>query len=390
MSSGRQVGAWTEVREEDPHDRQSYPIEFFLFALLPLPLTVPVINLPLPEIAGLVLVARGFLRAPDPDLRRPGWFAGLLVALWLWFAAVAFLREVDGTRRLGHLAIYILLALCLSSGRLHRLSAVRGTAVGLAVGAVSGFLGGRLGLESTYVDRLTGLFSDPNVAGFTMVVLGAIAVTGARSGIRRWLGMLGLLVAILLTLSRTSITAAVLGGAWLVLRRVLPRGWSLAAMIGLSFAVADYARTLKNWGPFADREGSDALRELIQIAEHALLDQSPWIGHGPGTARVVVGGEYFFFHNSYFALRAEGGWIGLAIFLMLGALLVWRLVSMPEHQRHPWYEAAIIMVAICALNLGEVLLEMPTAVVLGIAMRHLLRPDELLLGDPRNTPDHVL
>ena len=389
-ASGLQVGGWHEVREADPYATHSHPLELLLFALIPFPLTIPQVNLPLPEIAAAALIARASFRAPDRTVTRPTWFPVLLWGLWAWFVAVALVTGVDGTRRIAHLLIYVLLALCLASGRLHRLSAVRGLAVGVGLGAITGFLGGSLGFQTGYGDRLTGLFSDPNVAGFTMIVLGSLAVAGARTGFRRWIGLVGLATAVTLTLSRTSIIAAILGIIWLVLRRLLPGRWALPVMGALSVVVVEYAADFKQWGPFSDREGSDVLRELILIQERIVLDSSPWIGRGPGTAYVNIDGDFFFFHNSYFALRAEAGWIGLAIFVALGLLLLWKLVALPTELRHPWYEASLIMTGVCAMNLGEVLLEIPAAVAIGIACRHLTKPDELLLGDPRNTPNHVL
>ena len=38
--------------------------------------------------------------------------------------------------------------------------------------------------------------------------------------------------------------------------------------------------------------------------------------------------------------------------------------------RNHWYEAALIAAAVCAINLGEVLLELPTALALGMAAFH--------------------
>ena len=344
-ASGLQVGGWREVREADPYATHSHPLELLLFALIPFPLTIPQVNLPLPEIAAAALIARASFRAPDRTVTRPTWFPVLLWGLWAWFVAVALVTGVDGTRRIAH-------------------------------------------VRRATDDEPIALFSDPNVAGFTMIVLGSLAVAGARTGFRRWIGLVGLATAVTLTLSRTSIIAAILGIIWLVLRRLLPGRWALPVMGALSVVVVEYAADFKQWGPFSDREGSDVLRELILIQERIVLDSSPWIGRGPGTAYVNIDGD--FFHNSYFALRAEAGWIGLAIFVALGLLLLWKLVALPTELRHPWYEASLIMTGVCAMNLGEVLLEIPAAVAIGIACRHLTKPDELLLGDPRNTPNHVL
>ncbi len=365
-------------------------IEFILAMGLTVPLTVPLVNLPSPEVAGLILVLYGWFIPSDLGQERPRWFPVLLVLLWLELAASAILNGVDGTRRLGHLAIFILLALMVSSGRLHRLSLLRGMALGLFFAAITAIAARFLGIEGAYGERLTGLFSDPNVAGFHLVVFGALVMTGARSGFRRWIGAAALVIAIGLTLSRTSLIATILGLVWLLLYKRIPGRWALALLAASFPALMAYAESYRYWGPFSERTGSDALRDRILAAEEQLLPISPWYGRGPGTAYVQVEGSNFFFHSSYLGLLNEAGRIGFVIFLAAVVVLLVKLVGMPTELRQPWYEAAIIAFLLCAFNLGEVLLEIPTAIALGMAMRHLLRPHELSHGEADHNPGHVL
>ena len=137
------------------------------------------------------------------------------------------------------------------------------------------------------------------------------------------------------------------------------------------YAIAHFPENLKSIGPFADRTGSDALRARIVAAggdpDHG---RTPGIGNGPGTSKVDVLGESFFFHNSYIALQNEGGRIALALLLLAGLAALIGLVRLGDRLRNVWYEAAIIAVAVCAINLGEVLLELPTALALGMAAFH--------------------
>ncbi|MBK9475388.1 MAG: hypothetical protein IPL94_03870 [Tetrasphaera sp.] len=371
-------------------ENHSRIIEFVLAIGLTVPLTVPLLNLPSPEVAGLLLVLYGWFLPTDIGQERPRWFPVLLVLLWVELAVSAVLNGVDGTRRLGHLAIFILLALMISSGRLHRLSLLRGMALGLFFAAITAIVARFLGIEGAYGERLTGLFSDPNVAGFHLVVFGALVMTGARSGFRRWLGAAALLIAIGLTLSRTSLIATILGLVWLLLYKRVPGRWALALLAASFPALMAYAESFRYWGPFSERTGSDALRDRILLAEEQLLPISPWYGRGPGTAYVQVDGSNFFFHSSYLGLLNEAGRIGFVIFLVGVVALLFRLVGMPTELRQPWYEAAIVAFLLCAFNLGEVLLEIPTAVTLGMAMRHLLRPRELSQFEADHNPGHVL
>ena len=135
-------------------------------------------------------------------------------------------------------------------------------------------------------------------------------------------------------------------------------------------AIARFPESLKQIGPFADRAGSDALRGRIVAQEEIQIAASPWLGNGPGTSRVEVLGQSFFFHNSYVALQNEGGRIAQALLLLAGLAALVGLVRLDSRLRNHWYEAALIAVAVCAINLGEVLLELPTALALGMAAFH--------------------
>ena len=130
-------------------------------------------------------------------------------------------------------------------------------------------------------------------------------------------------------------------------------------------------------GPFSDRSGSDALRERIIAQEHVELASAPWYGHGPGTARVDVRDLEFFFHNSYLATRQEGGWGALVLVL---ALLVLSFLRLTRQARGgdlvaASAQAAVIGTAVMAVTLGEVLLDTPMAVAVGLALGHALRTD---------------
>ena len=221
-------------------------------------------------------------------------------------------------------------------------------------------------MAASYEGRLTGLMADPNAAGYMLTVARLHRPGGPRAGplaqprAGRAPGS-----RVVLTYSRTSLLAVLLILVWSVIGRRLSTGLGVLLLTGMIFAVAHFPASLKSIGPFADRTGSDALRSRILAQEQLQILASPWTGNGPGTSKVDVLGHSFFFHNSYIALQNEGGRIALALLLLAGLAALVGLVRLGDRLRNVWYEAAIIAVAVCAINLGEVLLELPTALALG-------------------------
>jgi hypothetical protein len=290
----------------------------------------------------------------------------LLPALLGWMVVSAQLNDLTPYRRLLHLTLYVAIAFFAAQGRFYVRSMAQGLATGLLVSAAAYYAG----YGTSYEGRLAGLMADPNVAGYLLTVLGCIALGGLEPGRRRNLVLLGLLVAVVLTYSRTSLLAVLLIVVWRVIGRRLSTGLGVVLLTGMIFAVAHFPASLKSVGPFADRTGSDALRARIMAQEQLQILASPWTGNGPGTSKVDVLGNSFFFHNSYIGLQNEGGRIAQAILLLAGLAALVGLVRLGDRLRNAWYEAAIIAVAVCAINLGEVLLELPTALALGMAAFH--------------------
>ena len=186
----------------------------------------------------------------------------------------------------------------------------------------------------------------------------------------RWPVGLLLLLLIVLTLSRTSLLATALILVWMLIgSRVATLFGSI--LLGLMiYVVTNIPSSLRNFGPFEDRTGSDALRTRIIAQERVKIGGSPWYGNGPGTSKVEVQGDSFFFHNSYLALQNEGGRLAVALLVGAGIVALVGLMRLPAGSRNFWYEGALIALAVCAVNLGEVLLELPAALALGIAVYH--------------------
>ncbi|GAB3247350.1 hypothetical protein GCM10027425_03100 [Alteromonas gracilis] len=352
------------------------PLVFAGAVALAMPgVAVPGAGLPLSEVGGLLLA--GLTLLSRPEARIPGWLPLLLGGVVAMLGLSALLNEVDGTRRLAHVAVWALLAVGVASGRLHLLSMMRGVAFGL-VAATSLSLAGVLSGRAGYEGRLTGLFADPNVAGYYQIVLGTAAVTFVATRLRR-AGFVALLLAgIYRTLSRTSLLAVLVAGFWITLGRRLGRVGAIAVVAGMVYLVDNLPAEIRLFGPFSQREGSDALRDRIISEENSVIATTPWFGNGPGTSRVLVDGQQFFFHNSYLGARNEGGWPLLMVLIALFALAFWSLFH-PDVRRHPrtaWVQLPLIATLVCAVSLGEVLLELPAAVAIGLAVAqrtHLAR-----------------
>ena len=176
----------------------------------------------------------------------------------------------------------------------------------------------------------------------------------------------------MLTQSRgTLLAASFCLGWWFVGRRLRPSS-GLALLSSTSFLVSLLPNALKQAGLFSNRAGSDVLRETIFSQSWSAAIRGFWIGNGAGAARVEIYGAYrFYFHNSYLALVSEGGILTAIVVVSIVLTAFIRLVSLPLLQRDIWLEMALIAVAVCALYLGEVLLDLTSAIAIGLAFKRV-------------------
>ncbi len=336
--------------------------ELVLFACVPLS-TLRFGGLPLNELAVLAMLALAATRRGRGQARLPYWVITLLLAIPALILLSSMMNEISPTKRLVHLASWCVLALFLSSGRIHAPSAVRGLAVGLLLAVLAFFAG----VNSGYEGRLTGLFGDPNNAGFYLSVCGLLAFALIRA--KGWrLAVFGLAVAgVVATQSRTSLMALALATAWALLTPHLPRLLSVLAGAACFVGVSRLPRDLF-LSAYADRSGSDLLRVRILALEEAKVQRHPWFGGGGGTATVKIGDLDFFFHSSYLAVRQEGGWVALGVVVGLVCGLLVFSAGLPRRSRVPWVESSLVAVLVCAVNLGEVFFELPTAIAVGVTL----------------------
>ena len=111
-----------------------------------------------------------------------------------------------------------------------------------------------------------------------------------------------------------------------------------------------------------------------------MIDVVPWYGGGLGTAQVPLKDRYFYFHNSYMTLVQEAGWAYMVVVvgLMVVATFFWKQA---RTQRIVIAEAAMVIILIASQRLGEVILTVPWAIVVGLALLYLNPDDKLDASD---------
>jgi len=273
-------------------------------------------------------------------------------------------------RRLLHIAGFFALVHMLATGRIHLRSSAAGMAFGLIVAII--LSAAELG-AGIFTVRMRGQFADPNVGSFYMIALAGVALATLESKRVKQVLLVFVFVGVVLTLSRTGIMTLAFAFLWVINAKLL--GWFTKVLfaVGMYYFVGNVPLALQHWGPFKDRDGSDELRLRIEAASEKLVSSSGYFGHGPGTAKVDINGLPFFFHSSYLALRTEVGLVGLFVGVGIMCWVAFSLTRLPRQLQSPWLEVAVLAPLLIGVNVGEILVEMPTAVVIGAAMQHLSR-----------------
>ena len=343
-------------------------------------LSLPAIVVPLNEAAAAALVAVALNRRASTSLRQIPAAFPLLLAVPALLVLSAFLNRQYDVVRLGHIIVWAALVLALASGRLHGRSVARGLTAGLVVGVA---VSSQLIDESAYEGRLTGILGDPNTAGFFMLGCGFAAAMwlGTRG---RWFLLAVVTVGTVLTLSRTTLAALAAGLVWVAVARGRGRLAGVGAAAALMGVVAWLESNVSQVGPFQGRSGSDDLRRAIDLASQFKASIRPWIGLGPGTAQVEARSERFFFHSSYLAVRTEGGWLTLLAVLALFAAVALAVMG-ARHRSAAWGVGGMLAILVCAGSLGDVFLELPTAILVGMTAGCLLAREPEPPPDPETS-----
>jgi len=367
-------------------DRARRPILPWL-ALVPIILTgviVHPINVPLGEIGCAVALVMCMVHPPETPTRVPPSIITILVLLLVW---AVLLSAIDGPpiqgalRRVFHLLLFVLVIQVIASGRIHGPDLARAIQVGLVIGFLSGIYGLLVNWSiSGYVNRLTGLFEDPNVASLVTVGLGMVALHFLSDKRHRLFIILLMTAIVSFTLSRTGLLALALALLWLLVLHKLPRSIGILVVVGAVALALLLPPSIQSIGPYHAHASSDQLRAIIDQAAFSDLRHNFISGTGPGTAFITISnGERFFFHNSFYALGAEFGIVGAILY---GLLIMSTIVSLLRTRpRSIELEAALLSVLVASLTIGEVLFTLVTAIIIGVTWRHVLLHPQ---ADPSN------
>ncbi|MHA6513113.1 hypothetical protein [Tessaracoccus sp. Z1128] len=343
---------------------------FLLGMLLPvrgIEFLVPTMTLPINTLACVALVLIGVWASSR-------WRTGNMLVLLSGFSLVFWLvartivtHGLGELRRTVNILTLFAITAVIASGRLHIRSLARGIVVGAVVAlAVSAAM---IPL-SNYAGRLTGVLGDPNGAGYVLLALGfaaAQSLSTRRMRLMFW-ALLGL--GAVLTVSRTTIFAFGAVSLWVLLAPRVSRLMSLAAMAGTAALYAWVTNLAEAAGWFAERDGSDDLREALAIQEQQMSAGAGWLGEGLGTAIVDIRGTTLFFHNSYRALQTEGGAVAMVLLLALLVGVFWMFHQLPAGERPVWSEAALLSTLIASFNIGFSLTSPPIAIALGLYLAY--------------------
>ncbi|WP_297746489.1 O-antigen ligase [uncultured Tessaracoccus sp.] len=358
-------------------DRFDDPLSFFI-ASLAVFLTArdyfvwfdfSISGLPTNTLAAVGLVAIASFRKPKWRLRLP-FISATAVALFLWLVFTTVVIHGDwNIRRMGNILVLLLIGGAIASGRLGLKSLTVGGILGYLLALVTSVI---LMDESSYTGRLTGVLGDPNAAGFILVTLGLSFAQGLESRLRpwRWALFAVAVFGVWLTQSRTTMFALAIATLWILVSRFLPRWPAALALASTVWFYAWIYGVMEERGWFADRDGSDALRERLILAEQLQVQQAGWTGNGLGTAVAKLDNITLFFHNSYLAMQAEGGKIALYLLYAFIVALFLTIHRVPSKSRPVWVEAGVIAGFICSINIGFSITHPALAVAIGLYLYH--------------------
>jgi O-antigen ligase len=352
------------------------------FATVPMTsLMIPGVKLPLNEVMLTSALLLAVSQNPG-NLRRLPIFAKVtaaaLLGMMIISAAIASGFDLPTTKRLGHMALFCGLYLAIAAGLFPLRSIQKGLLVGVSLASVTGIIYLVAGIAPNgYDGRLTGLFfADPNPAALMILALGMVSIEIVPAGGRRISVIALLFVPFLLTQSRGALIGLGFCVAWWFLGRRLRPGAGLS-LLGITVVIVSVLKeTVQNIGVFSSRSGSDVLRGQILSKSFESARTNFWFGDGPGFNVLSVFSQYdYFFHNSYLAVISEGGIVSAIAIITLLIMTLIRMIALPSTLRNPWFEMAIISILVIAFHLGEVLLDLPAAIVVGFCLYWIDRPE---------------
>ncbi|MBO0981007.1 hypothetical protein [Microbacterium sp. SD291] len=355
-------------------------IDAILMSLLVYRVAVPGVPVPIPQLAVIALIGIALFRRPTRSFSAAPWFPMVAPLLLAFLFIETWANGLSPERRGTNIAVLLLMAAFLASGRIDVGSAIKGLGVALALNTVLFYAGIA---PDDYAGKLTGFLQDKNAAALVYAVVAILLGMTTR---RLWLRLVYLAAgaaAMIATDSRTTMAAYgaavvfLLCGRWL--RRAL-QSLILAAGVFFFFWAEN---NLASVGTYElTREGSDQFRMRIDQAAGLKAQAAPWYGSGLGEATVDLDSGTWFFHNSYDALVVEGGAVLLVAIVAayaitgLGLSFTHRVeVDVTSYQSRA-ITAATLVVMLCAVRLGEVFFAPIGMFVLGVGLARLLVPVE--------------
>ncbi|MFV0463461.1 MAG: ABC transporter permease [Nostocoides sp.] len=346
-------------------------VAFFMTAAMAAP--IPGYVMPTSQVAVIVLCLIGFSRPPARELGPYAVLIGVAILLAGYLAFVSLSYGVpadDWIRRMIRLGANVALVFFIASGRLPMKSMLTGASIGLVLNMPAFALGLT---PDRYGGYLTGWLGDKNLAGLWYAAVGLLFLTQIALPRNRALWIVFISGALWWTGSRTSMTAFAVGVLWVSFSGRLPILMRWVAVAGSAWAVSFLEENYAQAGAFADRVGSDDLRARIDAATQAKIDGTGFFGQGLGQAFVHLADLNWFFHNSYWTLRVEGGWPYLVVVAGLTAALGLRLFRGSPGWQVRVVEAATLALLLCATRLGEVFATTSWALVVGYAVKLRLK-----------------
>lgn len=345
------------------------------FGLIFIGIPTPFVTMPVGTVVVMLFVLYKLTKPATLETRYNSLFFSIILFAvgWALFESLAFngISVDEAIRRAIRMAVVLLLALQIAQKRIDIRSLIFGVVAGLIFNLI-GFYAGVA--PDNYGGTLTGWLNDKNQAGLYYAIFGFLFVAMVRKTSHRIVALVVTSGMLWLTGSRTSLAAYAFAVLWLYFsHRLNLFGKAVLALLfylAVNYLEDNFARA----GAFADRLGSDLLRERIDETMYRMIDVVPWYGGGLGTAQVWLQNRYFYFHNSYMTLVQEAGWLYMIVIvaLMISAAFIWK---QPRAQRIVIAEAAMVIIIITSQRLGEVILTVPWAIVVGLALLYL-NPDK--------------
>lgn len=332
-------------------------------------------------LAGNALVlatsAYALTRVPKLELGRYRSLIALIFPALIYIAAVSLMQEgteygYDWKNRFIRIASVLFFIFLVPVGRIDLRSGVLGFLAAALIN-IPLFYAGLA--QDTYGGALTGIFGDKNVAGLAYALAIVLSLIFIENSVLRYGAALIFLASLWQTGSRTSMGALAGAALWYILaprlNNVLGK-IAIGAVIywGIGFLTEEYSQT----GVFADRAGSDALRERIDAASQVKLQGAGLWGMGLGEAVVPINDHVWSFHNSYWSARVEGGWPWLLFILLLTSIVMIPFWKTGENKTQILSEGLGIIILVTATRLGEVFLTNYWAIAFATCLYLRLRP----------------